>query len=78
VGDRELLALMNHVTGRFVASRADAVKGVPEWEELREAARAIKDEALAHLDRYLVQLEESVTRAAPCIGRPRRNRRAAT
>jgi L-lactate dehydrogenase complex protein LldF len=37
------------------------VAEVPDWEELRAAGAAIKDDALAHLDRYLVQLEEQVT-----------------
>lgn len=34
-----------------------------DWAELREAGKRIKDHTLRHLDRYLVQLEESVTAA---------------
>jgi L-lactate dehydrogenase complex protein LldF len=37
------------------------VAEVPDWQELREAGAAIKDNVLTHLDRYLVQLEEQVT-----------------
>ena len=40
---------------------AAAVAEVPDWAELREAGAAIKDNVLAHLDRYLLQLEEQVT-----------------
>ena len=34
---------------------------LPDWEELRDAGQAIKAGAMAHLDRYLEQLEEQVT-----------------
>ncbi len=34
---------------------------LPDWAELRAAGAAIKDQVLANLDRYLVQLEEQVT-----------------
>ena len=43
--------------------RAEAVGEMPDWEELREAGRALKERVARHLDEYLVQLEESVTRA---------------
>ncbi len=43
------------------AKRAAIVGEVPDWEELREAGRAIKAETMAHLDRYLEQLETQVT-----------------
>jgi L-lactate dehydrogenase complex protein LldF len=41
--------------------RAAVVGELPDWEELREAGRAVKADTLAHLDRYLEQLEERVT-----------------
>jgi L-lactate dehydrogenase complex protein LldF len=43
--------------------RAEAVGEMPDWEELREAGRALKERVARHLDEYLLQLEESVTRA---------------
>ena len=43
--------------------RATAVAELPNWQELREAGRAIKERTLRHLDDYLLQLEESVQRA---------------
>ena len=35
--------------------------GIPEWEQLRELASAIKEHALTHLDRYLEQFEANAT-----------------
>ena len=43
----------------FAAFFAD-VKEVPDWEELREAGRTIKDATMARLDEHLVQLEAAV------------------
>lgn len=46
----------------FVAKRAQAVAKLPEFEALRDAAKAIKDHSLAHLDFYLEYFERQVTR----------------
>jgi L-lactate dehydrogenase complex protein LldF len=47
-----------------IRGRRDVVVGeMPDWEDLREAGRALKDRTLRHLDSYLLQLEESVARA---------------
>ncbi|HLI06491.1 MAG TPA: LutB/LldF family L-lactate oxidation iron-sulfur protein [Ktedonobacteraceae bacterium] len=43
--------------------RAAVVGEVPDWQELREAGRAIKERTLRHLDTYLQELEASVQRA---------------
>ena len=43
--------------------RAARVQELPDWPELREAGRALKERVMRHLDAYLVQLEESVQRA---------------
>ena len=43
--------------------RAVAVEELPDWEELREAGRSIKERTLRHMDEYLLQLEESVQNA---------------
>ena len=45
----------------FQAKRAEVVDELPDWPELRAAGAAIKDDVLAHLDQYLVQLETEVT-----------------
>jgi len=45
--------------------------GIPEWEELRSLASAIKEHALTHLDEYLDQFEGQceIERKSMCIGR---------
>ncbi|GAA4957154.1 LutB/LldF family L-lactate oxidation iron-sulfur protein [Yinghuangia aomiensis] len=39
----------------------------PDWDDLRDSATAIKDEVLAHLDTYLLQVEEKVTAAGGTV-----------
>ncbi|HEY0168339.1 MAG TPA: LutB/LldF family L-lactate oxidation iron-sulfur protein [Jatrophihabitans sp.] len=50
-----------NATGAIRAKRAAVVAEVQDWQELRAAAAAIKDEVLANLDSYLSQLEARVT-----------------
>jgi L-lactate dehydrogenase complex protein LldF len=47
----------------FPARRAQAIARLPEFEELREEGRVIKDHTLAHLDFYLELYEQNVTAA---------------
>lgn len=58
---------LRKATGTIRAKRAAQVAEVPEWEELRKAAEAIKNRTLRHLDSYLVQLEGSLTRAGATV-----------
>ncbi len=44
----------------FIARRAAAVAGLPEFEQLRDTARDIKNHTLAHLDFYLEEYERNV------------------
>jgi L-lactate dehydrogenase complex protein LldF len=44
----------------FIARRAAAVAGLPEFEKLRDVARDIKNHALANLDFYLEEYERNV------------------
>jgi L-lactate dehydrogenase complex protein LldF len=53
-------ALLNVKRG-FVEKRQAAKAALPEFDALREEARAIKDHALAHLDLYLEAYERRVT-----------------
>ncbi len=48
-------------TGTIRTKRANVVAELPDWAELRAAGAAIKDEVLANLEKYLLQLEEQVT-----------------
>ena len=62
LADVQLRGALKNATSLFGERRKTAAASVPDWEELRNQARAIKDEVLAHLDKYLeefVQAAES-------------------
>jgi L-lactate dehydrogenase complex protein LldF len=61
LGDQQLRRNLGNATATIRAKRAAVVAEVPDWAELRAAGAAIKDDVLANLERYLVQLEEQVT-----------------
>ncbi|NUW42612.1 lactate utilization protein B [Nonomuraea rhodomycinica] len=63
VQDSQLRYNLRKATHTIRGKRASVVGELPDWQELRAAGKAIKDETLRHLDRYLVQLEETVTAA---------------
>ncbi|WP_409467720.1 LutB/LldF family L-lactate oxidation iron-sulfur protein [Streptomyces sp. HC307] len=67
VHDQTLRGNLRHATHTIRAKRAKAVAEVSDWAALREAGKQIKDHTLRHLDRYLVQLEESVTAAGGTV-----------
>lgn len=67
VGNKTLRGNLRHATHTIRSKRARAVAEVSDWAALREAGRQIKDHTLRHLDRYLVQLEESVTAAGGIV-----------
>ncbi len=60
LADTQLRQNLAHATGTIRAKRARVVGEVDEWEELRLAGAAIKDDALHHLDEHLVRLEASL------------------
>jgi L-lactate dehydrogenase complex protein LldF len=53
LADVQLRGALKNATSLFGEKRKQAVAGLPNWEELRTQARAIKDEVLLDLDRYL-------------------------
>ncbi|MGH2930346.1 MAG: LUD domain-containing protein, partial [Solirubrobacteraceae bacterium] len=61
LADGQLRRNLLHATSTIQAKRAQAVAELDDWQQLRAAGAAIKDEVLAHLDDYLLQLEEQVT-----------------
>ena len=61
VADSQLRRNIGHATATIRAKRAAVVGEVPDWQELREAGRAIKAETMAHLDAYLLQFEAAFT-----------------
>ena len=60
LANAQLRANLRNATETIRSKRARVVAELPDWEELREAGRAIKEDVLAHLDRYLVQFEAAV------------------
>jgi L-lactate dehydrogenase complex protein LldF len=54
---------MGKATATIRAKRARVVAEVPDWEALRQAGAAIKDQTLRHLDDYVLALEAAVTQA---------------
>jgi L-lactate dehydrogenase complex protein LldF len=67
VADSQLRANLRNATHTIRDKRAGAVAELPDWEELREAGRQIKERAVRHLDRHLVDLEAAVTRAGGTV-----------
>jgi L-lactate dehydrogenase complex protein LldF len=63
LSDSQLRRNLGKATQTIRHKRAVAVEEMTDWEGLREAGRALKERVLRHLDEYLLQLEESVTRA---------------
>ncbi|MEU6646404.1 LutB/LldF family L-lactate oxidation iron-sulfur protein [Saccharomonospora sp. NPDC046836] len=61
LADTQLRSNLRKATTTIRAKRAGVVAELDDWERLRLAGAAIKDDVLANLDTYLVRLEESVT-----------------
>ena len=60
LANAELQRALLNVKRGFVAKRAAAKARLPEFDQLRDEARAIKDHTLAHLDLYLEEFERQV------------------
>jgi L-lactate dehydrogenase complex protein LldF len=58
---------LRRATDTIRARRAKVVGETPDWEALREAGRAIKADALAHLDRHLESFESAATAAGATV-----------
>jgi L-lactate dehydrogenase complex protein LldF len=63
LGDAQLQRALSHVKKNFIERRAKAAARLPEFEDLRDAARAIKDHTLENLDIYLEEFESKVKAA---------------
>ncbi|MEX0929586.1 MAG: LutB/LldF family L-lactate oxidation iron-sulfur protein [Balneolales bacterium] len=63
LSDNQLRSNLRHATHTIRDKRSAIVGEMEDWEELREAGRAIKEKVLRHLDTYLLELESSVKRA---------------
>ncbi|PZU88578.1 MAG: iron-sulfur cluster-binding protein [Shinella sp.] len=61
--DPQLQKALKNVEQGFIAKRAAAVAALPEFDQLRDRAREIKNHTLAHLDLYLEAYERKVIAA---------------
>ncbi|XVX20539.1 lactate utilization protein B [Actinomycetota bacterium] len=61
LADTQLRHNLAHATSVIRAKRAAVVGEVEEWEELRLAGAAVKEQALLDLETHLVRLEEELT-----------------
>ena len=60
--DESLKAALSNVKSGFIGKRAKAVALVPEWQQIRDDARRMKNHVLENLDHYLLAYEAAVQR----------------
>jgi L-lactate dehydrogenase complex protein LldF len=63
LGDTQLRKNVRHATEVIQAKRACVVAEMPDWQQLRESGRQIREHAMANLDHYLEEFERNCTRA---------------
>ena len=63
----QLRANLTRATHTIRDKRARAVAELTDWEQLRQAGKAIKDHTLHNLDSYLLQVEDAVTAAGGTV-----------
>lgn len=63
LSNTQLRKNIGHATHTIREKRKGVVEEMPDWESLREAGSQIKTRVMRHLDKYLLQLEESVQKA---------------
>jgi L-lactate dehydrogenase complex protein LldF len=61
--DEQLHSALRNLVVTFGGKRQAAISSVEDWEGLRDEARSIKDETLAHLDRHLEEFASNAERA---------------
>jgi L-lactate dehydrogenase complex protein LldF len=59
LADVHLRGALKNATSLFGERRKEAAASLPNWEALRSEARAIKDDTLLHLDRYLEEFVQN-------------------
>lgn len=65
--DMQLRGALRNLASTFGERRRAAITTVENWEDLREKARAIKEETLLHLDVYLEKFTENAEKAGAKI-----------
>jgi L-lactate dehydrogenase complex protein LldF len=61
LADTQLRRNLGHATSTIRAKRARVVAELPDWDELRDAGAAVKDDALARLPELLERFEAAFT-----------------
>lgn len=61
--DTQLRKNVRHATEVIQAKRARVVNEMPDWQQLRESGRQIREHAMANLDYYLEEFDRNCTRA---------------
>lgn len=67
LNDAQLRGALRNLANTFGERRKTAITTVENWEDLREKARAIKEETLLHLDVYLEKFTENAEKAGAKI-----------
>jgi L-lactate dehydrogenase complex protein LldF len=67
LANAQLRANLRNATDTIRAKRGRVVAELPDWEELREAGRAIKADVLARLDELLLEFEAAATGAGATV-----------
>jgi L-lactate dehydrogenase complex protein LldF len=63
----QLRGNLRHATTTIRDKRLAVTGELDDWEQLRDAGEALKRRTLRHLDRYLLELETSVTKAGGTV-----------
>jgi L-lactate dehydrogenase complex protein LldF len=67
LADAQLRHNLGHATHTIRVKRAAVVAELPDWQQLREAGRALKERVLRHLDEHLLEFEAAVQRAGGVV-----------
>src|SRR4051794_38430757 len=71
LADTHLRGALKNATSLFGERRKEAAASLPNWEELRTQARAIKDQVLSDLDRYLKEFVRNAESRGAVVHRAR-------
>ena len=67
MGDSQLRKNVRHATNVIQAKRARVVQEMPDWQELRESGKQIRQHTMRHLDFYLEMFERNCTAAGGVV-----------
>jgi L-lactate dehydrogenase complex protein LldF len=67
MGDAQLRKNVRHATEVIQAKRARVVGEMPDWQQLREAGKQIREHTMRYLDTYLEEFEANCTRAGGVV-----------